>query len=129
MKHSKTTLSLLIGACLLALTAVGWADNCKTEAKQGKCGMDRKTCEVSDKKCPVADKEKCELKKAQTTCPVTGEKIHKDLYVDHDGKRIYVCCRGCEAKVEKNFEKYEKKLEDEGVNLTAPEKKESETDA
>ena len=37
--------------------------------------------------------------KAQTVCPVMGEKINKELFVDVDGKRIYVCCDGCIAEV------------------------------
>jgi len=37
---------------------------------------------------------------AQTTCPVMkGGKINKKLYVDHNGKRIYVCCKVCINKV------------------------------
>ncbi len=31
----------------------------------------------------------------QTHCPVMGGEINRDLYHDHDGQRIYVCCPGC----------------------------------
>ena len=44
--------------------------------------------------------------KPQTTCPVLGEPIDKNLYVDYNGKRIYVCCADCIEKVKKNPEKY-----------------------
>jgi YHS domain-containing protein len=53
----------------------------------------------------------------QKTCPVMGGKINKDLYVDHDGKRVYVCCKGCIGAVQKDPEKYIKKLEDDGVTV------------
>ena len=53
----------------------------------------------------------------QTTCPVMGGKINKDLYVDHDGKRVYVCCKGCIAAVKKEPQKYIKKLEADGVTV------------
>jgi len=53
--------------------------------------------------------------KAQTTCPVMGGKIKQDLYVDVEGKRIYVCCKGCIAPIKKDPAKYIKKLEDDGV--------------
>ena len=53
----------------------------------------------------------------QTLCPVMHLKINKDLYVDHDGKRVYVCCAMCVAKVKKSPEKYIKALESEGVTL------------
>lgn len=52
--------------------------------------------------------------KPQTTCPVMGGRINKDLYVDHDGKRIYVCCRGCIRPIKADFEKYEKILAERG---------------
>ncbi len=55
--------------------------------------------------------------KVQTTCPVMGNKINKDIYVDHDGKRVYLCCKACVAAFNKDPGKYIKKLEDEGVTI------------
>jgi hypothetical protein len=55
--------------------------------------------------------------KLQTTCPVMGGKVNKALYVDRDGKRIHVCCKGCIGAVQKDPEKYIKKLEADGVAL------------
>ena len=57
------------------------------------------------------------VSQSQTTCPVMGGAINKDLFVDHDGKRIYVCCQGCIAPIEQDPEKYISKLESEGVVL------------
>lgn len=51
---------------------------------------------------------------AQTTCPVMGGTINKELYVDKDGKRIYVCCEACIEKLKADFAKYEAKLEEMG---------------
>ena len=50
----------------------------------------------------------------QKTCPVMGNPINKDLYVDHDGKRVYVCCGACISAVKKSPEKYLKKLSELG---------------
>jgi len=50
-------------------------------------------------------------------CPVTGGKIDRSLYVDHDGKRIYLCCKGCIAPVQQDPSKYIKEMEDAGVVL------------
>lgn len=59
--------------------------------------------------------------KVQTTCPVMGGKIDKNLYVDVEGKRIYVCCNGCIGAIKKDPAKYIKKLQGEGVTIeTAP---------
>jgi YHS domain-containing protein len=53
----------------------------------------------------------------QTTCPVLGGEIDKNLFVDYKGKRIYVCCAGCINDVKKDPEKYIKKLESMGQSV------------
>ena len=55
--------------------------------------------------------------KPQTTCPVMGGKIDKSLYVDHEGKRIYVCCAGCVGVIRKTPGKYISRLEAQGITL------------
>jgi len=55
--------------------------------------------------------------KPQTICPVMGNKINKNLYVDYNGKRIYVCCKSCINIVKKNPEKYIKILQGENVQV------------
>jgi YHS domain-containing protein len=55
--------------------------------------------------------------KAQTTCPVLGGNIDKNVYADYKGKRVYFCCPGCDKEFEKNPEKYLQKLKEEGVTL------------
>ena len=68
---------------------------------------------AEDKAAPAAPEIK-----HQTTCPVMeGEKINKSLYVDYEGKRLYVCCKGCIQEVTKDPAKWFKKVEAEGVTL------------
>ena len=55
--------------------------------------------------------------KAQTKCPIMGGDIDKSVFADHDGKRVYFCCKGCPEKFKKDPAKYIKQLEDEGVTL------------
>jgi hypothetical protein len=55
--------------------------------------------------------------KAQTKCPVMDAPINKSLFVDVDGKRIYVCCGGCIKTIKQDPAKYIKILEDQGVTL------------
>ena len=64
-----------------------------------------------------AVKQDQEVKKAQTECPIMGNKINKNLFVDAQGKRIYVCCGGCIAKIKADPEKYIKELEEKGIVL------------
>jgi len=37
--------------------------------------------------------------KPQTLCPIMGGKCSKDVFVDVENSRIYVCCQDCVAKV------------------------------
>ena len=69
-----------------------------------------------DKQCCGTCKPKAEVK-AQATCPVMGGAINKELYVDYGGKRVYVCCQGCIAPIQKDPAKYIKALEEQGVTL------------
>ena len=46
----------------------------------------------------------------QTICPVMGEPINKDIYVEFLGKKVYFCCKECEGKFMEEPEKYLDKL-------------------
>ncbi|MHC5036500.1 MAG: YHS domain-containing protein [Planctomycetota bacterium] len=52
--------------------------------------------------------------KPQQRCPVMGNPINKEVYVDYQGKRVYFCCPGCDAKFKKDPEKWLKKLAEMG---------------
>jgi YHS domain-containing protein len=61
----------------------------------------------------LAQTEQAELK-SQTLCPVMGEKINKEIYVDHNGERYYFCCKGCVEKFKADPETYIKKMKEKG---------------
>lgn len=46
----------------------------------------------------------------QTICPVMGNPINKDIFVEYKGKKVYFCCPDCKAQFEKEPEKYIAKL-------------------
>jgi len=46
----------------------------------------------------------------QTMCPVTGDKIDKNVFVEYKGKKVYFCCSMCVAQFNKDPEKYLAKL-------------------
>jgi hypothetical protein len=50
----------------------------------------------------------------QTLCPVTGEPVKEDLYVDARGQRIRVCCPACIPIVKQDPEAALSKLEEMG---------------
>ena len=71
---------------------------------------------------PVVAEENTTTKNLQTTCPVMGGKINKEVYTDYKGERVYFCCEGCIPEFKKDPAKYIEKLENEGVTLEkAPE--------
>lgn len=54
------------------------------------------------------------LAASQTHCPIMGGQINKQLYADHDGKRVYFCCPACLPTFEKDPEKYIKIIREKG---------------
>jgi YHS domain-containing protein len=46
----------------------------------------------------------------QTICPVMGNPIDKDVFVEYEGKKVYFCCPDCKAKFNADSEKYIAKL-------------------
>lgn len=46
----------------------------------------------------------------QTICPVMGNPINKNLFVDYDGKRVYFCCGPCPSNFMRYPEAYLKRL-------------------
>lgn len=108
MKITTTTMSMIAAAGLLTI-GVGAAYGA------GQCSSGTGTKMAEAKSAKPAQEE--ETVKKQTTCPVMGGEINKDLYVDAKGKRIYVCCKGCIEAVKKNPEKYIEKLAEQDVTL------------
>ncbi|MBN2684610.1 MAG: hypothetical protein JXR40_04980 [Pontiellaceae bacterium] len=54
----------------------------------------------------------------QTNCPVmTKNPIDKKLFIEAEGKRIYVCCNMCIKMVKEDPAKYIKQLEEQGITL------------
>lgn len=62
---------------------------------------------------PSEGREKTALR-PQVSCPVMGGRVDKTLYVDYEGKRVYLCCQGCVAAFKANPEKYLAVLADKG---------------
>jgi Cu(I)/Ag(I) efflux system membrane fusion protein len=52
---------------------------------------------------------------AQTTCPIMGGAINKDVFTDYNGMRIYFCCAGCDGEFKADPETYLAKMRAEGV--------------
>jgi hypothetical protein len=59
----------------------------------------------------------------QKTCPVMGGKVNKELYIDAEGYRIYVCCKGCISAIQADPEKYIEKLKADDVEIEKTPKK------
>ena len=55
----------------------------------------------------------------QANCPVMGGKINKEIYADHDGKRVYFCCAMCPDTFKKDTAKYIEKMKKDGIDHVA----------
>ena len=58
-----------------------------------------------------------EKSKPQTLCPVMGGEINKEVFADHEGKRVYFCCPGCIEKFKADPAGYIQKMEAQGITL------------
>ena len=59
-----------------------------------------------------------ELEIWNKVCPVMGNKVDPDgPTVEYNGKLYGFCCPGCDAKFEKNPEKYSKNLSEDGTRF------------
>jgi len=100
-------------AATLSLMAASLLGGCCAVTELGRMAIGR-----SQKKTPGMT----QAAGTQSRCPITGEPVNRDLFVDHAGKRIYVCCAGCLAEVSRNPEKYVRELESQGITLAPAEK-------
>ena len=97
MKH--LTIVLLVG---VAVTVFGVVGGCKKETPQ-----------------PAQKAAAAGTEIAQKLCPVMGNPINPEIYLDYQGRRIYFCCPMCPETFKKDPEKYLKKL-DEQMKGTVP---------
>ncbi len=111
---------LLLGAVVLACAAV-FADPAFAACGRAACSTAEQAC--AQDKCACADcscadcPANCgpaEQSKPQTRCPVMGRNINKGVFVDVNGYRVYLCCKGCAAAVEKDPDKYLAKIRENG---------------
>jgi len=112
----KLTIALAFAAAIGLSSAVFAEDQAPATKKDdcSSCPMAKKCC---GDKAAQADAKDAKKITPQTKCPVQGGDIDKSLFVDVDGKRIYVCCSGCIDEIKKNPKKYIKELEDKGITL------------
>ncbi len=124
MKTKRSALGAYAAGLLMLAGGTAWAgaaccgaeNEAKAQDKACACragAAAKSTAATADAAAPAVEAEV----KAQTLCPVMNAPINRNLYVDHDGKRIYVCCRGCLGAVKADPAKYIKQLEDRGVTL------------
>jgi YHS domain-containing protein len=99
MDMAKCTDARIKGCCKKDSTAVcHQAKRDSTCAKECKHARKTEACK--------GDRKKCDASMEQTTCPVMGGAINKDIFVEHNGKKVYFCCEECKAKYLKDPDKY-----------------------
>lgn len=61
-------------------------------------------------KLAAQQKELEKLPRTQVTCPISGEPIDNEVFVEKDGKKVHFCCKKCKAKYEEKPDEYTKAL-------------------
>ena len=56
-------------------------------------------------------------KHPQTLCPVMGNPINKEIYVDYRGQRVYFCCAGCDSSFLEDPQKYLDQMRAENIQI------------
>lgn len=64
-----------------------------------------------------AGEEETSEVKMQSVCPIMGNPINKDVFADHDGKRVYFCCAGCIGTFNADPAAFITKMEKDGLTL------------
>ena len=88
----------LFAVAVAAIIAVGLAAGCKEET--GASGPDAEI--------------------AQKLCPVMGGPIDPNVYLDHEGRRVYFCCASCIETFKKDPAKYLAKLDEQMKGIQPP---------
>ena len=55
----------------------------------------------------------------QTVCPVKGDQVNPNVFIETRAGRIYLCCKPCEQKLVSQPDRYLPNLANQGVTLTA----------
>ncbi len=95
----------VIGLCL---TGCKKKEQPTPPAKPATEGMMKQAATTAEEANKTAASAAAEVE--QTVCPVTGEKIDKNIFVVYKGKKVYFCMESCKAAFEKDPEKYIAKL-------------------
>jgi YHS domain-containing protein len=77
---------------------------------QGMQGHDHAAMTTEAEKQTAATAEQTATTAEQTICPVMGNPINKDIFVEYKDKKVYFCCPECKAKFLAEPEKYIAKL-------------------
>jgi len=67
-------------------------------------------CKKSEPTTPTETEKAVSAAIEQTTCPIMGRTINKDIFTEYKGKKVYFCCPGCKEKFEAKPEDYIAKL-------------------
>lgn len=102
---------LFVGVLLVGIIAM---QGCETSEPSGSGAFDEAKREIDEQrhKAMIMSGPGKELGQpaGQTTCPIAGMAIDKNVYTEYKGKKVYFCCAGCETPFLENPEKYLSKL-------------------
>ncbi|WP_372796066.1 efflux RND transporter periplasmic adaptor subunit [Pontiella sp.] len=102
LQKSEEVLNPYFGDMMLRCGEIQKVFENTTTAQNGKSGADQSPTKAGN---------------AQTICPVMGNPVNKEIFVDYHGKRIYFCCAGCDSTFMENPDHYLQQMNAEGIEL------------
>ncbi|MCC8108630.1 MAG: hypothetical protein LIQ30_06200, partial [Planctomycetes bacterium] len=46
-------------------------------------------------------------------CPIMGNRINRQLFLEKNGRRVFMCCKGCTKRLQNNWDKAVDTLRDQ----------------
>lgn len=108
-----TSLIVALGAFVLLAGCSKETPKAPTQTKAGQttpAPMNHEAMSMPAKQETAAPVTQAAQTVEQTTCPVMGGPIDKNIFVEYQGKKVYFCCKDCLATFNADPEKYISKL-------------------
>jgi YHS domain-containing protein len=100
---------ILIAACLMIAVVFGGCKKKEQPVKMPTMEEMKKTAATAAQEAKETATQAAAAME-QTLCPVSGDKIDKNVFIEYKGKKVYFCCASCKSIFDKDPEKYLAKL-------------------
>ncbi len=113
MKITSKKILMLAVTCSLVITGLILLNGCKkseppTDSTTTMSNNDMSN--MANHTTMTSDAEMQAMPNGQKICPVMGQPVDPNVFVEYQGKKVYFCCDDCKAQFQADPEKYISKL-------------------